>query len=88
MAYHNPFITGKYDPLYNPSNKEFFMAEVSVQHPKKREHVLSYGADKIRQGFQKIIIWPFVHTFPYYILYIYAYELRTKFGTWRKDIPK
>ena len=77
MAYHNPFITGKYDPLYNPSNKGFFMAEVSLQPPKKREHVLSYGADKIRQGFQKIIICPLprtlVHTFPYYILYIYMH---------------
>lgn len=44
-------------------------------NPPKKEHVLSYGADKIRQGFQKIIICPLprtlVHTFSYYI-YIYA----------------
>ena len=28
MVYYNPYITGEYNPLYNPTNQGFFIAHV------------------------------------------------------------
>ena len=30
MVYYNPYITGQYNPLYNPTNQGFFVAHVYV----------------------------------------------------------
>lgn len=58
MAYYNPYITGKYNPLHNKTTRVFFIAHLvffkpmkvlkaPVIHPTQRQkwnaHVLSQG---------------------------------------------
>jgi len=32
MVYHNPYVTGQYNPLYNQPTRVFFVAHVSIKH--------------------------------------------------------